>query len=100
MRTSLISVRSKSFTWNCASLQIRTASMLHRIVQTPVLLAVQPEAYDDALIIPVGIQHRPAALKLHGGVSIALWEGDALNAETRNAIPATSTHGLVTVKHP
>jgi hypothetical protein len=72
--------------------------MLYRIVQTPVCLVVQPEAYDDALIIPVGIQHRPAAVRLHGGVSIALWEGNALIAETRNANPATSTHGVVTVK--
>jgi hypothetical protein len=72
--------------------------MLHRIVQTPVFLVVQPEAYDEALIIPVGIQYRPAALRLHGGASIALWECDALIVETRNANPATSTHGIVTVK--
>jgi hypothetical protein len=72
--------------------------MLHRIVQTPVCLAVPPEAFDDALIIPVGIQYRPAAQRLHGGASIALWEGDALIVETRNANPATSTHCIVTVK--
>jgi hypothetical protein len=100
MRTSLNSVRSTSFAPNCAPLQIRTASLLYRIVQTAVCLVVQPEAYDDAHIIPVGIQHRPAALRLHGGVSIALGEGDAISAETRNANPATSTHGIVTVRRP
>ncbi len=83
-----------------APLQIRSASMLHRIVQTPGFVVVQTEAYDDTRIIPVGMEPRPAALKLHGGDSISRWEGDVLVVETRNPNPATSTHGIVTVKSP
>lgn len=47
-----------------APLQIRSASMIHRIVQTPAHMVLQTEAYDDTRIIPIDGQHRPSAMLL------------------------------------
>lgn len=83
-----------------APLQIRSASMLHRIVQTSAHVVVQTEAYDDTRILPVDGKHRPSAVALPGGDSVARWDGDALVVETRHLEPETSTHGIVTVMSP
>lgn len=83
-----------------APLQIRTASMLHRIVQTGGHMVIQTEAYDDTRVIPIGAGHMPKQVAPVGGDSVARWEGDALVVETRHADPATSTHGIMTVKSP
>ncbi len=83
-----------------APLQIRTASMLHRIVQTAGHMVIQTEAYDDTRVIPIGAPHMPRQVLPVGGDSIARWEGDALIVETRHPDPATSTHGIMTVKSP
>jgi len=83
-----------------APLQIRSASMLHRIVQTPGFVVLHTEAYDDTRIIPVGAPHKPAALLQPGGDSIARWDGDVLEVETKHPDPEFSTHGIVTVKSP
>lgn len=83
-----------------APLQIRSASMVHRIVQTPGYVVLQTEAYDDTRIIPVNGTHRPAAMHPAGGDSIARWEGDVLVVETRHLDPRFSTHGIVTVTSP
>lgn len=83
-----------------APLQIRSASMLHRIVQTPGFVVLHTEAYDDTRIIPVGAPHKPASLLQQGGDSVARWDGDVLEVETKHPDPETSTHGIVTVKSP
>lgn len=83
-----------------APLQIRSASMLHRIVQTPAHIVVQTEAYDDTRIIPVGSSPRPFPILQPGGESLARWENDALIIETQYLDPDFSTHGIVTVTSP
>jgi hypothetical protein len=83
-----------------APLQIRTASMLRRIVQTQDHFVLHTEAYSDLRVIGIDAQRRPAAMSLAGGESVAWWEGDALIVETRNLDPETSTHGIVTVLSP
>lgn len=83
-----------------APLQIRSANMLHRIVQTPAHVVVHTEAYDDLRIFPVGGAHQPAAITSPTGDSIAAWDGDALVVETRNIDPNFSTRGIVTVMSP
>ena len=83
-----------------APLQIRSASMIHRIIQTPSHVVMQTEAYDDTRILPIDGKERPSAMKPVGGDSVARWDGDALEVVTRNPDPETSTHGIVTVKSP
>ncbi|MBI1358766.1 MAG: hypothetical protein GC155_00610 [Alphaproteobacteria bacterium] len=83
-----------------APLQIRSANMLHRIVQTPNYVVLHTEAYDDLRIIPVGVPHMPRAVSPPGGDSTARWDGDVLEVETRNFAPDLSTHGIVTVLSP
>ena len=83
-----------------APLQIRSASMLHRIVQTPGFVVLHTEAYDDTRIIPVGAPQQTRFAVQPGGDSIARWEGDVLEVETKNLDPELSTHGIVTVKSP
>ncbi len=80
-----------------APLQIRSANMLHRIVQTPDYVVLHTEAYDDLRIIPVNAAHMPGAISPLGGDSTARWDGDVLEVETRNFAPRLSTHGIVTV---
>jgi hypothetical protein len=80
-----------------APLQIRSANMLHRIVQTPTHVVVHTEAYDDLRIIPLDVPHQPAAVTSPTGDSVAVWDGDALVVETRNIDPHFSTRGIVTV---
>lgn len=83
-----------------APLQIRTASMLRRIVQTPKHMVLHTEAYSDLRIIGIDSRPLPPAMRPAGGDSVAHWEGDALIVETRNLDPETSTHGIVTVLSP
>lgn len=83
-----------------APLQIRSASMIHRIVQTPAHVVMQTEAYDDTRILPIDGKARPSEMRLFGGDSVARWDGDVLEVVTRNPDPETSTHGIVTVKSP
>jgi hypothetical protein len=83
-----------------APLQIRSASMLHRVVQTPDHVVLQTEAYDDTRIIPVGPSPRPFPITQPGGESVARWDGDALVIETDHLDPDFSTHGIVTVTSP
>ncbi len=83
-----------------APLQIRSASMLHRVVQTPAHVVLHTEAYDDTRIIPVGPSPRPFPITQPGGASLARWEGDALVIETDHLDPNFSTHGIVTVTSP
>jgi hypothetical protein len=83
-----------------APLQIRSASMIHRIVQTPDYVVLHTEAYDDTRVIPVDRQHRPEALRQPGGDSVAHWDGDVLEVETRHLDPELATHGIVTVTSP
>ena len=83
-----------------APLQIRSASMIHRIVQTPTHVVMQTEAYDDTRILPIDGNARPSEMRLFGGDSVARWDGDVLEVVTRNPDPETSTHGIVTVKSP
>jgi len=83
-----------------APLQIRSASMLHRIVQTPEYFVLQTEAYDDTRIAGFGRTHNPVSLEQPGGESVARWDGDVLQVETINNDPQFSTHGIVTVKSP
>lgn len=83
-----------------APLQIRSASMLHRVVQTPGHVVLQTEAYDDTRIIPVGPSPRPFPIIQPGGESVARWEGDVLMIETDHLDPNFSTHGIVTVTSP
>ncbi len=83
-----------------APLQIRSASMIHRIIQTPSHVVMQTEAYDDTRILPIDGKARPSEMKPVGGDSVARWDGDALEVVTRNPDPETSTHGIVTVKSP
>ena len=83
-----------------APLQIRTASMLRRIVQTPEHIVLHTEAYSDLRIIGINRRPLPSSMRPAGGDSIAHWEGDALIVETRNLDPETSTHGIVTVLSP
>lgn len=83
-----------------APLQIRSASMIHRIVQTPTHVVMQTEAYDDTRILPIDGKPRPSEMRLFGGDSVARWDGDALEVTTRHPDPETSTHGIVTVKSP
>jgi hypothetical protein len=83
-----------------APLQIRSANMLHRIVQAPGYVVIHTEAYDDLRIIPVDAPHMPEAISPPGGDSTAHWVGDVLEVETRNFAPRLSTHGIVTVTSP
>lgn len=83
-----------------APLQIRSANMLHRIVQTPTYVVLHTEAYDDLRIIPVGARHMASAISPPAGDSVARWDGDTLEVETRNFAPRFSTHGIVTVMSP
>jgi hypothetical protein len=80
-----------------APLQIRSANMIRRIVQTPAHVVVHTEAYDDLRIIQVNVSHRPAAVTSPTGDSVAVWEGDVLVVETKNIDPNFSTRGIVTV---
>ncbi len=83
-----------------APLQIRSASMLHRIVQTPEYVVLHTEAYDDTRIIPVDGAYRPSAMRPAGGDSIARWDGDVLEVATKHLDPDFSIHGIVTVTSP
>ena len=83
-----------------APLQIRSASMVHRIVQTPAYVVLHTEAYDDTRIIPVGGSFRPSAVRPAGGDSIARWNGDVLEVTTKHLDPDLSTHGIITVTSP
>lgn len=83
-----------------APLQIRSASMIHRIVQTPAHVVVQTEAYDDTRIISIGGAFRPNVMNINGGDSVAHWEGDVLKVTTRHLNPKFSTHGIITVTSP
>jgi hypothetical protein len=58
------------------------------------------EAYDDLRIIPVDADHMVSAISPPGGDSVAHWDGDILEVETRNFAPRLSTHGIVTVMSP
>ena len=83
-----------------APLQIRSASMIHRIVQTSDYFVLQTEAYDDTRIAGFGRTHNPISLDQPGGDSVARWDGDVLEVVTINNDPQFSTHGIVTVKSP
>ncbi len=83
-----------------APLQIRSASMIHRIVQTPTYMVLQTEAYDDTRIISIGGAFRPDVMHPNGGESVARWEGDVLEVTTRHLNPEFSTHGIITVTSP
>lgn len=83
-----------------APLQIRAASMLRRIVQTPAHVVIHSEAYSDLRLIPIDGAPLPSSIRPPTGDSIARWDGDALIVETRNFAPALSTHGIVTVLSP
>lgn len=83
-----------------APLQIRSASMIHRIVQTPEYVVLHTEAYDDTRILPVDGGHRPKEMQPPGGDSIARWVGDVLEVTTRHLDPDFSTHGIITVTSP
>lgn len=83
-----------------APLQIRSASMIHRIVQTPEYVVLHTEAYDDTRILPVDGDHRPKEIQPPGGDSIAKWVGDVLEVTTRHLDPDFSTHGIITVTSP
>ncbi|MEZ5936957.1 MAG: hypothetical protein R3C52_01905 [Hyphomonadaceae bacterium] len=83
-----------------APLQIRTASMLRRFVQTDDHVVIHSEAYSDLRIIPIGGAWQPDAIRPPTGDSIAHWEGDALVVDTRNFDEGMATHGIVTVLSP
>jgi hypothetical protein len=83
-----------------APLQIRSANMLHRIVQTDAHVVMHTEAYDDLRIIPIGAPHQPGAITSPSGDSVAKWDGDALVVETMNIDPNFSTRGIITVMSP
>lgn len=83
-----------------APLQIRSANMLHRIVQTDDYFVLHTEAYDDLRIIPFNAPHMPAAVTSPAGDSVATWEGDTLVVETENIDPDFSIRGIVTVMSP
>lgn len=83
-----------------APLQIRTASMLRRFIQTDDHLIIHSEAYDDLRLIGIDDNPLPDAVKPPGGDSVAQWEGDTLVVETTNLTPRLSTHGIVTVLSP
>ncbi len=83
-----------------APLQIRSANMIHRIVQTPTHVVIHTEAYDDIRIIPLDVPHQRAAVTSPTGDSVAVWDGDTLVVETRNIDPNFSTRGIVTVMSP
>jgi hypothetical protein len=83
-----------------APLQIRSANMLHRIVQTGAHVVMHTEAYDDLRIIPIGAPHQPGAITSPSGDSVAKWDGDALVVETMNIDPNFSTRGIITVMSP
>jgi hypothetical protein len=80
-----------------APFQIRSASMVHRIVQTPAYVVMHTEAYDDTRILPVDGAYRPIAMRPVGGDSVARWDGDVLEVVTKNLDPKFATHGIVTV---
>lgn len=60
---------------------------MYQIVQTEDYLMIQVEMVNDARIIPIGGEHRPAALDQWLGDSVAHWEGDTLVVETVNLHP-------------
>lgn len=59
----------------------------YRFVQTDDYLMILVEMNQDARIIPINGQHRPAELQQWLGDSIGWWEGDTLVVETRNLHP-------------
>ena len=67
----------------------------YRFVQTDDYLMIQVEMNQDARIIPINGQHRPAALQQWLGDSIGWWEGDTLVVETRNLHPQQAGSGQV-----
>lgn len=83
-----------------APFQIRSASMIHRIVQTPDYVVMHTEAYDDTRIIPVNGAYRPSVMRPAGGDSVARWDGDVLEVVTKHLDPELSTHGIITVTSP
>jgi hypothetical protein len=83
-----------------APLQVRTASMLRQIVQTPQNVVIHSEAYSDLRVIGFNGPQLPSDLKQPTGESFAHWDGDVLVVETHNFSPETSTHGIVTVLSP
>lgn len=60
---------------------------LYQIVQTDDYLVIMVEMVHDARIIPIGGEHRPAALDQWLGDSVGHWEGDTLVVETVNLHP-------------
>lgn len=56
----------------------------YQIVQTPDHVMILVEMNHDVRIIPIGGQHRPAAITPWLGDSVGRWEGDTLVVETVN----------------
>lgn len=67
----------------------------YQFVQTEDYLMIMVEMNQDARIIPIDGQHRPAELKQWLGDSIGRWEGDTLVVETRNLHPQQAGGGQV-----
>ncbi len=83
-----------------APLQIRSANMLHRFVQTEDHVVLHTEAYDDLRIFPIDGEHLDNAVTSPTGDSVARWDGDRLVVATTNFDPDFSTRGIVTVMSP
>lgn len=67
----------------------------YRFVQTDDYLMIMVEMNQDARIIPIGGEHRPAELQQWLGDSIAWWEGDTLVVETVSLHPQQAGSGQV-----
>ena len=66
---------------------------LHQIVQTRDAVVFFSESLHDARIFRVGGKHPPAVIDSFGGASIARWDGDTLEVETRNFKPDQNRAG-------
>ncbi len=67
----------------------------YRFVQTDDYMMILVEMNQDARIIPINGEHRPAALQQWLGDSIGWWEGDTLVVETRHLHPQQAGSGQV-----
>lgn len=67
----------------------------YRIVQTDDYVMIMVEMNQDARIIPINGEHRPAELKQWLGDSIGWWEGDTFVVETVNLHPQQADRGQV-----
>ncbi|HET9449017.1 MAG TPA: hypothetical protein VFO35_22290 [Steroidobacteraceae bacterium] len=66
---------------------------LHQIVQTSDAVVFHSESLHDARILRLTGAHPPAAVDSFGGASIARWNGDTLEVETRNFKPDQNRAG-------